>query len=119
MGFGQKDPQIVLHLMPLSGSFYSDNTRSEKDIKNSAEQAVADIDKQGFRKVSNSTLRMAHVFEAVGDIFSIFCPHTVSMSLRKIKKNVVYSIELPFIWHTLNYYRKLILSRSTRENVSQ
>jgi hypothetical protein len=72
--------------MSLCGNFYSDNPRSEEDLKNSAEQAVADIDRQTFRNVANSTVRMVHIFETVRDIFSIFCPHTVLMSLRKIKK---------------------------------
>jgi hypothetical protein len=80
-----------------------------KTLKNSA---VADTDTQKSRKVANSTVRMVHVFETVGDIFSIFCPHTFFMSSRK---KIVYSIELPFIRHTLNYYRKLILIWSTRE----
>jgi len=46
VGFGHKDLQIVRNLMSLCGNFYSNNPRSEEDIKNSAEQAVADSKKQ-------------------------------------------------------------------------
>jgi len=90
--------------MSLCGNFYSNNARSEEDIKNSAEQPVADTKKQVYREVANSTVRKVHVFETVGDIFSIFCPRklfiTLLTSLRKIKKRKIIRLQNCIAFYT-------------------